>query len=234
MTIKHWPQNERPRERLQQHGAEALSNSDLLSIILTKGHAGKSAVDLARDLITEFGSLQKLFQASNTSFSKVKGMGPAKIAQLKAAYELARRAASESIQPETKIKNSASTKQFLKAQLQDHDHEVFAALFLDIRHRVLKFEKLFFGSLTHANVHIRVVLKKALELNAAAIIVAHNHPSGHAEPSLADYSVTQQLEESLDIIDVKLLDHIIVGGKHATSLREMGWDYSEPKNLERK
>jgi len=221
MAISDWPQGERPRERLLEQGANALSDAELLAIFLRTGVKGKSAVDLARDLLNEFGGLRNLLCADLKTFSKAKGLGSAKYALLQACLEMSRRFLFESIEREGPLSNPDDAKRFLFMRMRYHTKEVFACLFLDTKNRVIEFEELFIGSLHSAEVHPREVVKQALKYNANAIIFAHNHPSGDAEPSQSDIDITKSLSEALSLIDIKVLDHLIIGNE-VTSLAELG------------
>lgn len=222
MTIKDWPAAERPREKLLRAGASALSDAELLAIFLRTGVAGKSAVDLARDLLLQFGNLRLLLNADHTAFVKAPGMGDAKFAQLQAVLEMARRHLSEGLARNDVLQNPDDTRHYLEMKLGSHPYEVFATLFLDNRHRVIAFEELFRGTIDGASVHPREVVRRALRHNAAAVILAHNHPSGISEPSHADQRITQRLRDALKLIDVRVLDHIVVGAGESTSLAERG------------
>jgi DNA repair protein RadC len=211
MAITDWPRAERPRERLLARGAAALSDAELLAIFLRTGVAGKTAVDLARGLLAEFGGLRALLQADQPSFCAGSGLGEAKYALLQAVMEMARRHLFETLQSGPVLTRPEDTRRFLQARLRDHPHEVFGCLYLDNRHRVIAFEELFRGTLDGASVHPREVVKRVLHHNAAAVIFAHNHPSGVAEPSRADEHITQRLKDALALIDVRVLDHIVVG-----------------------
>lgn len=212
MAITDWPEDERPRERLLLQGAAALSDAELLALFLRVGVKGKSAVDLARDLISHFGSLNRLFSASQAEFSAIPGMGPAKYAQLQAVLEMSRRALAEDLQQASSLTTPAAVRDFLRLHLAGLRHEVFFALWLDAQHRLITAEILFSGSLTQTSVYPREVIKHALAHNAAAVIFAHNHPSGVAEPSAADRTLTHELKQALAMVDVKILDHFIVAG----------------------
>lgn len=221
MAITDWPEDERPRERLLKRGAGALSDAELFAIFLRTGVAGRSAVDLARDLLAHFGGVRGLLNASRRDFTEAKGLGDAKFAQLQAVLELARRHFAEELAEGAVIDSPEATRRFLQAQLRDAAQEVFAVLFLDQRHRVLAFERLFFGTINQSAVHPREVVKAVLRHNAAAVILAHNHPSGVAEPSSADREITLRLRDALNLIDVRVLDHMIVGDR-CTSMAELG------------
>lgn len=213
MAITDWPEGERPRERMLRHGPQALSDAELLAIYLRVGVRGKSAVDLARDLLHRFdGQLGILVDASLNELASVSGIGPAKAAQLKASFELARRALNQEMSARDNFLSPAAVRDWLRLKLARRPHEIFMALWLDAQNRLLVAEELFTGSLTQTSVYPREVVKSALTHNAAAVILAHNHPSGVAEPSRADEMLTRSLKEALTLIDVKLLDHFIVAG----------------------
>ena len=222
MAINTWPQAERPREKLLQRGPQALSDAELLAILLRTGVRGKTAVDLARELLSKFDGLRGLFAAEQTRLCAASGLGPAKYTQLQAALEMARRHLGEGLQRGAPLTDPAATRRYLVAQLRDRPQEVFCCLYLDNRHRVIAFEDLFQGTLDGASVHPREVLRKVLAHNAAAVIFAHNHPSGVAEPSDADRRLTQRLKDSLALVDVRVLDHFVVGDGEAASFAERG------------
>lgn len=222
MSILDWPDEERPREKLLLRGAAALSDAELLAIFLRVGVRGSSAVDLARDMLKEHGGLRQLLELDEEHFCATRGLGQAKYVQLQAVLELARRHLEDTLQRGDAIQNPNDTRRYLMAKMRHHPHEVFAALFLDNKHRVIQYEELFFGTIDSSSVHPRQVLKRALHHNAAAMIVAHNHPSGVAEPSGSDQSITLRLKEALALIDVRLLDHVIVGDAQSVSLAERG------------
>lgn len=223
MSIKDWPEDERPREKLLSRGPQALSDAELLAIFLRTGVAGKSAVDLARELLTEFGGLRALLTAERSRFCRAAGLGEAKYAQLQAVTEMARRHLGETLRRGEPLTDPAASRRYLIARLRDLAHEVFACLFLDNRHRVIAFEELFRGTLDGASVHPREVVKRALIHNAAAVILAHNHPSGVAEPSGADRLLTRRLAEALNLVEVRVLDHFVVGDGYGVSFAERGW-----------
>ena len=223
MSIRDWPAAERPREKLLELGAAALADAELLAIFLRTGVAGVSAVDLARQLLLDFGSLRALLESSQTDFSRRLGLGPAKYAQLQAVLEMSRRHLAERLRRESALESPQAVRDYLKARLRHEPHEVFACLFLDSKHRVLAFEVLFHGSIDGASVYPRQVVKRALAHNAAALILTHNHPSGVAEPSQADRLLTKRLQEALALVDVRVLDHFIVGDGEPLSLAERGW-----------
>lgn len=213
MAISDWPAQERPRERLQALGAEALSDAELLAIYLRVGVRGKSAVDLARDLLLQHdGRLANLVEASLEQLASTNGIGLAKAAQLKASFELARRALAEEMMQRDNFSSPSKVRDWLRLKLANNQHEVFMALWLDAQNRLLQADILFTGTLTQTSVYPREVVKTALTRNAAAVILAHNHPSGIAEPSRADELLTANLQSALNMIDVKLLDHFIVAG----------------------
>ncbi len=212
MAIKHWPEAERPRERLLGRGAAALSDAELLAIFLRVGVAGSTAVDLARTLLAHFGSLNRLFAASRAEFSAIPGMGDAKYAQLQAVLEMAKRALREELAAGDALASPRAVRDWLRLRLAALPHEVFMVLLLDAQNRLVAAEELFRGTLTQTSVHPREVVKLALARNAAAVILAHNHPSGVAEPSRADEALTQALKQALALVDIRLLDHFIVAG----------------------
>ncbi len=213
MAITDWPEGERPRERLLAHGPAALSNAELLAIYLRVGIRGKSAVDLARDLLQRFdGRLSTLLDASLEELASVSGIGQAKAAQLKASFELARRALAQEMSARDTFSSPGKVGDWLRLKLATRPNEVFMALWLDAQNRLLKADELFTGTLTQTSVYPREVVKTALSHNAAAVILAHNHPSGVAEPSRADEMLTRVLKEALAMVDVKVLDHFIVAG----------------------
>lgn len=222
MAITDWPEEQRPRERLIKHGPQALSDAELLAVFLRVGVTGKSAVDLGRDMVGHFGSLNGLFAASLSDFSVVNGLGPAKFAQLQAVLELARRALGEQLQAGVTLSSPQAVKQYLQLMLGIKPYESFAVLFLDVKNRLISSEELFRGTLTHTSVYPREVVKAALSHNAASIILAHNHPSGTPEPSAADQTLTQALKQALALVDVRVLDHLIVAGHHVYSFAEHG------------
>ena len=222
MRIADWPQNERPRERLLAQGAASLSDAELLAILLRTGSRGRSALDLARLLLARFGGLRGLLDATQDQLCDAPGLGPAKYTQLQSALELARRHLKETLDRSHPLTSPQATRDYLKATLRDRPHEVFCALMLDTRHRVISFEQLFTGTIDSAHVHPRVVVEKALQQGAAALILAHNHPSGIAEPSQADLAITRRLRDALGLVDIRLLDHFIIGDTEVVSLAERG------------
>jgi DNA repair protein RadC len=222
MAIADWPADQRPRERLLAHGPARLSDAELVAVFLRTGIAGKSAVELARELIARFGGLGGLLGAERDAFRLVKGLGNAKVAQLAAVLELARRCLGEELRAGNALNSPGAVRDYLRLALGNREHEVFAVLFLDAQHRVLSAEELFRGTLTQTSVYPREVVKAALRANAAAVIFAHNHPSGVAQPSQADELLTRCLRDALALIDVKVLDHFIVAGSQTLSFAERG------------
>jgi DNA repair protein RadC len=212
MAITDWPESERPRERLLKLGASALSDAELLAIFLRVGVRGVSAVDLARTLLGHFGSLSRLFSASASEFASIPGMGSAKYSQLQAVVELARRALREEMAAGDALSSPRAVRDYLRLTLGSLPHEVFMVLLLDAQNRLIAAVELFRGTLTQTSVHPREVVKLALAHNAAGALLAHNHPSGVAEPSRADEALTQALRQALALVDVKLLDHFIIAG----------------------
>ncbi|HEV2111270.1 MAG TPA: DNA repair protein RadC [Gammaproteobacteria bacterium] len=223
MGIRDWPVGERPREKLLQKGAASLSEAELLAIFLRTGMRGKSAVDLAREMLKEFGGLRALLSADEKDLCALPGMGPAKYAQLQAALEMARRHLGEALERGKPLADPTATRKYLTARFRDMPYEVFACLHLDNRHRVIAFEELFRGTIDGASVHPREVVRQALRHNAAALIFAHNHPSGVAEPSDADRRLTQRLKDALALVEVRVLDHFVVGDGDVVSFAERGW-----------
>jgi DNA repair protein RadC len=223
MSIRDWPEAERPRERLLAHGPGSLSDGELLAIFLRTGVAGHSAVDVARNLLIRFGGLRALLEADQKTFSQHFGMGPAKYAQLQASIEMNRRYMAERLNRGPAMEDPESVRRYLKAKLRHERQEVFGCLFLDTKHQPLGFEVLFRGTIDSAAVYPREVVKRAIAMNAAALILAHNHPSGNPTPSQADRALTQRLKESLALVDVRVLDHIIIGEGEPLSMVEHGW-----------
>ncbi|MDR2220602.1 MAG: DNA repair protein RadC [Methylobacillus sp.] len=222
MAITDWPEGERPREKLLGQGTQALSDAELLAIFLRVGVTGKSAVDLARDLLREFGSLNGIFNASRAALTSVNGMGDSKYAQLQAVFEMARRALNEQMKTRDALTSPQQVRDFLRLKLGGLTREVFMVLFLDAKNRVIAQEELFAGTLSQTSVYPREVVKRALHYNAAAVIFAHNHPSGEAEPSQADERLTQALKKALDIVEVRVLDHFVIAGNTVLSFAERG------------
>jgi DNA repair protein RadC len=222
MPIRDWPADERPREKLLARGPQALSDAELLAIFLRTGVPGKTAVDLARELLSQFGSLRAILEADRARFCRGAGLGTAKFVQLQATLEIARRHLLETLKRGDPLTSPQATRTFLSARLRGYAYEVFACLFLDNRHRVIQFEEMFRGTIDGASVHPREVVKRALDHHAAAVIFAHNHPSGVAEPSQADHLLTRRLKDALALLDIRVLDHIVIGDGEAVSLAERG------------
>jgi|TARA_B110000090_G_scaffold183228_1_gene209804 DNA repair protein RadC len=220
--IKDWPANERPREKLLNQGASSLSDAELLAIFLRTGVTGCHVVDMARRLLSSFGSISGIYQANQQDFCAQHGLGMAKFVQLQACLEMSKRYLSEELKQGKALTSSQATRDYLITALRHQTREVFAVMFLDNQHRILKFETLFFGTIDAAAVYPRVVVEKALEHKAAAVILSHNHPSGFAEASVADKQITSRLEGALALIDVRVLDHIIVAGHRCYSFAENG------------
>jgi len=220
MRINDWPLAERPRERLLEHGPGALSDAELLAILLRIGNRGCSALDLARHLISEFGGLRGLLEADRDALIAQPGLGPAKFAQIHAALELARRHLKARLERGEALTSPDATRRFLTSALRHRPHEVFCALFLDTRHRVIRFEEMFTGTIDAAHVHPRVVVEKALARQAAAVIVAHNHPSGDPSPSQEDSEITKQLVDAGKLLGIELKDHVIVSKTNFFSFAE--------------
>jgi len=223
MPINHWPVAERPREKLLARGARALSDAELLAVLLGSGCRGRSALDLARELLTCFGGLRELLESDRERLCAVSGLGPARFAGLKACLELGQRYLEARLHRTDALGCPGDTRRFLEARLRGYAHEVFACLFLDARNRVISFDEMFHGTIDGASVHPREVVRRALERNAAGLIVAHNHPSGVAEPSRADRALTRRLQEAVSLVDVRLLDHFVVGDGEVVSFAERGW-----------
>ncbi len=222
MSIADWPEAERPREKLLNLGPKALSDAELLAIFLRTGCAGKSAVDLARELLQEYGGLRPLLESSQVDFCRGLGLGSAKYAQLQAVLEMARRHLSATMREGDALTSPDLVRRYLSAQLRHQPHEIFAALFLDNQNRLIAYDELFFGTIDGASVYPREVVKKAMARNAAAVIFAHNHPSGIAEPSQADKHITDRLQSALDLVGVRVIDHMVVGDKEVVSFAERG------------
>lgn len=222
MAITDWPEQERPREKLLRAGATALSDAELLAIFLCVGMAGKTAVDLARDLLQHFQSLNGVFSADVQQMTAVPGMGVSKYCQLQAVLEMSKRALGETLQQKDSFRSPTQVKDYLQLQLSHLQREVFGIMFLDAQNRLIAYETLFEGSLMQTSVYPREVVKRALALNAAALILSHNHPGGTAAPSRADEQLTVSLKEALNLVDIKVLDHIIVARQETFSFSEWG------------
>lgn len=223
MRITDWPEQERPRERLLSRGPGELSDAELLAVLLRTGSRGLTAVDLSRRLLKRFGGLRALLTASEQAFCQAPGLGRAKYAQLQAVLEMGRRHLAEPMTRGEAFTSPASTRAFLAARLRDRRSEVFCCLFLDTRHRMIAFDEMFQGTVDGASVHPREVVRRAMDHNAAAVILAHNHPSGVSEPSRADRAITRRLRDALALVDVRVLDHFVVGDGEAASFAERGW-----------
>lgn len=222
MSIRNWPEGERPREKLLECGASVLTEAELLAILLRTGVRGQSALDVARHLLIEFGSLRGLLTADRERLCEARGLGPARYVALQASLELARRHAQELMMSGSAAKNPQATRDFLHMRLRDLPYEVFCCLWLDKRDRVIAFDELFRGTIDGASVYPREVVKQALARNASAAILAHNHPSGIAEPSYADELITRKLRDALALVDIRVMDHLIVGDGVCLSMAERG------------
>ena len=222
MAISDWPEEDRPREKLMRKGAGALSDSELLAIFLRTGCKGVSAVELADLLVKEFGGLRPIFEASLERFCEARGLGNAKYVQLQAVLEMSRRYLDETMRREVLFSSATEVKHYLMAHMRDLKREVFVLLHLDSQHRLLKFEELFSGTINAAAVYPREVVRSVITHNSAAVVLAHNHPSGVAEPSSADRHITARLKSALDLIDVAVLDHLVVGDGEVVSFAERG------------
>lgn len=223
MNIRQWPVHERPREKLLSSGSAALSNAELLAIFLRTGTKGVSAVQLAMQLLTEFGSLNALMSAGLETFCDKKGLGKAKYAQLQAVLELSRRYLEEQLKCPAQFNTAGDTIAFLTSKLRHESREVFAMLLLDSQHRLIRYEAVFKGTLNSASVYPRELVKVALDHHAAAVILAHNHPSGVSEPSAADQQMTTKIKSAMQLVDIKVLDHIVVGQGECTSFAQRGF-----------
>jgi DNA repair protein RadC len=222
MSIRNWPRNERPQQKLLKLGAQSLSEAELLAIFLRTGVCGRNALDVARDLLQYFGSIRALLTAPKAKFCAAPGLSLTRYATLQAVLELVRRHFLEAMQTGSALQNPQATRDYLRLKLRDLPHEVFGCVYLDNRHRVIAFEELFRGTLDGANVYPREVVKQALAHNAAAIILVHNHPSGVAEPSQADEVITRRLKDALNLVEIRVLDHLIVGDSRCESFAERG------------
>jgi len=222
MTIRDWPKTERPREKLLERGAYVLSDAELLAVLLGSGTRGGSAVELARALLTEFGSLRDLLTSDRARCLRQRGVGLARYSLLQAALELTRRHYRETLNIGSALDEPLATRTFLLAQLRDRPYEVFCCLYLDARSRLIAFQELFRGTVNGANVHPREVVRETLMHNASAVILAHNHPSGISEPSEMDELITRRVKEALSLVDVRVVDHIIIGDSHCYSFAEHG------------
>lgn len=223
MAITDWPLTERPREKLLAQGAQALSDAELLAIFLRTGVRGIDAVNLARQLLKQFGSLRTLLSASQAEFCRGQGLGEAKYVQLQAVLELNRRCLSQQLKRETVFSEPTQVRKYLHQLLLQEQREVFVVLYLDNQHRMICAEPLFQGTIDASPVYPRIVVQSALKHNAAAVILAHNHPSGVAEPSHADRAITDRLTQAMALVDIRVLDHFVVGDAEVVSFAERGW-----------
>jgi DNA repair protein RadC len=222
MVLKDLPPDARPREKLLARGPASLADAELIALLLRTGLPGTSVLQLAQQLLTEFGGLTGLLQAEPDDLKRIKGLGPAKRAEMSAVLELARRSLAQELMQRPLFDSTTRVKEYLRLQIGGREHEVFVVLFLDAQNRLIRLEELFRGTLTQTSVYPREVVKRALELNAAAVVLAHNHPSGAAEPSRADEFLTQTLKSALGLIDVRVLDHLVVTRSEAVSFAERG------------
>lgn len=222
MSITDWPEEDRPREKLLAKGEQALTDAELIAIFLKTGVAGKTALDLAKELLREHGNLKQLMHLSTHQFLQKPGVGRVKLVNLKAALELGRRYLAIKRSPGDCLDNVAMTKQYLMERLQDYTQEVFACVFMDTHFRLMSYEVLFHGTINEANIYPREIVKRALALNAAKLILAHNHPSGNCTPSMADKEVTVVIQRALRLVDVELVDHIVIGEAETFSFAQMG------------
>jgi DNA repair protein RadC len=220
--LKDWLTNEKPREKLLQKGAGSLSDAELLAIFLRTGVKGCHVVELAQKLLKDFGSISAIYRATENEFCQHKGLGMAKYVQLQACLEMSTRYLAEQLNNGESLTSSQATRDYLTSELRHESREVFAVMFLDNQHKVLKFERLFFGTIDAAAVYPRIVVEQAIKHQAAAVILTHNHPSGVAQPSIADKQITKRLEQALSLIDIRVLDHIIVAGNQCYSFAEQG------------
>lgn len=223
MSIRDWPTADRPREKMLEKGAVALTDAELLAIFFRTGIAGMNAVELGREVLRQFGGLRQMMDASGKELAAVRGVGEAKYVQLQAALELGRRYLEQTLVREEAFTSPAKVGRYLQARMRGYEREVFAALFLDSQHRLIQYKELFYGTLDGAAVYPREVVKESLRCNAGALIFAHNHPSGVAEPSQADQSITRRLKEALGLVDIRVLDHLVIGDDEVVSLAERGW-----------
>lgn len=220
--LKHLPSQLQPREKLLKQGAKSLSDAELLAIFLRTGLPGKNVIQLAQEIVQYFGGIKNLFAANLQEFTQIKGLGQAKYVQLQACVEMTQRFLLDQIKHSDALTSPDLVKQFLRSRLSHLQNEVFAVIFLDNQHYMLTYEELFFGTINAAAVHPRVVVQRTLKLNAAAVILAHNHPSGVAEASLADVAITASLKQVLSLVDTRLLDHFIIAGQEVISMAEQG------------
>lgn len=223
MPIPHWPNQDQPREKLLQNGADSLTDAELIAILFRTGSRGKSALDLAKELLAQHLDLKKLLLAPKHKIIGNNGIGKAKYTALKAAIELGKRYLTEDIRPMTVLNNSRHTQTFIATKLRHHVNEVFACLFMDIHFRLLAFEELFYGTINEASIYPREIVRRGLQHNAAKVILAHNHPSGNPAPSKADKQITEMIKQAVQLIDIEVIDHIIVGHHECYSFVEHGW-----------
>ena len=223
MNFREWPAEERPREKVLQRGVGSLTDTELLAVFLGSGVRGRNVVELARGLLVKFGGLRQLLEADREAFVGELGLGPVRYSQLQALLEIGRRHLATSIERESAMDSPGTVRRYLKAMLRHEVSEVFGCLFLDTKHRPLAFEILFRGTIDRASVYPREVVRRALLHNAAALILCHNHPSGNSEPSQDDVHLTLSLKRGLALIDVRVLDHIIIGDGEPLSMVEHGW-----------
>lgn len=222
MLLKDIPQDSRPREKLLARGAAALSDAELLALLLRTGLPGKNALQMGQELVDTFGGVAGLLHTGPEALKSIKGLGPAKMAELMAVLELARRALAEELKEKTMFATPQAVRDYLQLQLGSRPYEVFAVLFLDSQHRLIVLEEMFRGTLTQTSVYPREIVIRALALNAASVVLAHNHPSGAAKPSRADEALTQTLKAALGLVDVRVLDHFVVTSTQAVSMAELG------------
>ncbi len=222
MLLKDLPEDARPREKLLARGPGALSDAELLALLLRSGIPGKNALQMGQELVDTFGGVAGLLHAGHAALEKIKGLGPAKRAELVAVLELARRALAQQLQDKPLFSTPQAVRDYLQLQLGSRPHEIFAVLFLDAQHRLIALEELFRGTLTQTSVYPREVVVRALALQAGSVVLAHNHPSGEAKPSRADEALTQTLKAALGLVDVRVLDHFVVTSTQAISMAEMG------------
>ena len=222
MLLKDLPQDARPREKLLARGPGALSDAELMALLLRTGLPGKNALQMGQELVDTFGGVSGLLHTGADALKKIKGLGPAKRAEIVAVLELARRALASQLQEKTMFSNPQAIRDYLQLQLGSREHEIFAVLFLDTSHRLIVLEEMFKGTLTQTSVYPREVVVRALALNAANVVLAHNHPSGTAQASRADEAITHTLKAALALIDVRVLDHFIVTASKAVSMAELG------------
>jgi DNA repair protein RadC len=222
MLLKDIPEDARPREKLLARGPGALSDAELLALLLRTGLPGKNALQMGQELLDRFGGVAGLLHTGADALTSIKGLGPAKRAEIVAVLELARRALSAQLKQQTLFDSPEAVRDYLQLQLGSRPHEIFAVLFLDSQHRLIVLEELFRGTLTQTSVYPREVVVRALALNAASVVLAHNHPSGTAEPSRADEALTQTLKAALGLVDVRVLDHFVVTSTEAVSMAQRG------------